>query len=436
MNPKLKTKLGWSILIIISFIPTLLLFLLGPKTHYFFSYPVFTQKLGQIFALTAIMMFAITFILSTRIKFIEDLFGGLDKVYVVHSILGGTALILILFHPIFLVLKFIPTDVTQAAEYLLPSAYWSVNFGIIAILGLIGLIYITVYTRIRYHNWKISHKFLGLVFIFAVLHMFMVRDDAARDFIFSGYYTFATIVSVIGLSGFSYTLFLKKRILQEAVYIIEEIEKKNSVYEITFVPERKPLKYKSGQFIYVRFYNKRLSKEQHPFSIASKSNDTRIKIVVKNLGDFTSGLHTLKEGDKVLIEGPYGRFNHKWEDDANQIWIAGGIGITPFLGMAENLPQDMKSKIDLYYTVSHEEDFIGLKTLKSIEENNPNFRVFPWITKEKGRLNLNDIQENSGDLKSKEFYMCGPEALKDSIKNQLVKEGIKDKIYEEVFNFR
>lgn len=430
----IKKLVGWLAIILISFSPVFLLIFLGPSLIY--SYSDITHKLGQITALIGITMFAITFILATRLKFIEDIFGGLDKVYVVHCIVGATALMMILFHPILLVLKFIPSNLKLAAEYLLPNAYWSVNFGIIALLGMIGLIYLTFYSKIKYHQWKISHEFLGAVFIFAVLHMFLVRGTASRDYIFSGYYLYASIVSLIGLASFFYSLFLKNRIKKQAIYKIKNIEKKKNVNEITLSPLGKPIQYKSGQFIFIRFYNEKLSNEAHPFSIASKSNNPEIKIMVKNLGDFTGNLHQLNVGDRVGIEGPYGRFNfHTNKTNPNQIWVAGGIGITPFIGMVEDLKPGQK--VDLYYSVKSEDEFMSLDFLKSIEAKNKNFRLFPWITSKNGYLTLKNIQENSGKLADKEFCLCGPNALKEALKNDLIKLGISnDKIHSEEFSFR
>jgi predicted ferric reductase len=428
-----KRLLAWVVIVVLAIVPVFLLFILGPEKH-LTTFSEITQNLGQMAGLIGITIFAITFILSTRIRFIEDAFGGLDKVYIAHGILGGVALGLILLHPVLLVLKFIPADFYKAAIYLLPSSYWSVNFGIIAILSLIGLIYVTLYTKIKYHNWKFSHKFLGLVFIFAVLHIFLVRGSASRDFIFNGYYIFATVVSIIGLSGFSYTLFIKKKIMQEAFYIIENINTKNEIYEITLVPEGKPLEYKSGQFIFVRFYNHKLSNEAHPFSIASRSNERKLKIVVKNLGDFTSGLKHVCVGDKVSIEGPYGRFNFG-KNNMDQVWLAGGLGITPFLGMAEDMKKD-PHKIYLIYSVKKPEEFISVGNLKEVEGENKNFKFIPWVSSEKGLLTVGDISKIVGDLKNKEFYICGPPGFKSSIIKQLIKSKVNgDRIYEESFNF-
>lgn len=439
----LKTRqiLGWTALIITSLIPLFLWIFLGSGIGEFTDYGSATHSLGELFGLVGMTMFALTFVLSTRVRWIEDIFGGLDKVYIVHGILGGTALILILFHPIFLVLKFIPRNISLAAQYILPSTYWSVNFGILALLGMIILIYITLFTRMKYHRWKFTHEFLGVMFALAVLHIFLVRDSIALDNIFTGYYAYAIAVSVIGLSSFVYSLFLKDRLIKNAVYKIEKIKQTKNFFEIELMPEHKPLRYNSGQFVFVRFYNEHLSKEPHPFSIASKSNAEKIKIVVKKLGDFTERLAHLKEGDKVSIEGPYGKFNVHTSKSRDQVWIAAGIGIVPFIGLAEDLKDNSrrknnKQKIDLYYLAKDPEDFVGHETFSELAKIYPNFRFLPWESGRRGRFDFENIKKLSG-LKNKEFLMCGPTRFKEELFANLIKSGIKKThIHEEIFDFR
>lgn len=433
-----KTAAGWSALLIISLMPALLLFLLSPVPKDISTYGNLTHVLGQLTGLIGMTMLALTFILSTRISFIEDIFGGLDKVYVVHSILGGSAFILLLFHPILLVLNFIPSNLNLAAAYLLPSSSWSVNFGIIALLGMIVLLVITFYTKIKYQDWKLSHNFLGLIFIFAVLHTFLVRGDVSRDSIFYGYNAYAAIVSLIGLLSFSYSLFLRNQIIKRALYTVDSINVLNgTVHDITLIPEYKPLQYNSGQFVFLRFYNEQLGREDHPFSIASRSNDPQMRIIIKNLGDYTSRLGALKKGDIVSLEGPYGRFNNK-RTGSDQVWIAAGIGVTPFLGMAEDIHHDtMKNKVDLYYSARYADDLMFMDYLKSAEKSNRNFRVITWLSSEKGRLTVDDIKKRSGGLAKKEFYLCGSKEFKDSISTALIESGVpKSRIFAEEFSFR
>jgi predicted ferric reductase len=103
--------------------------------------------------------------------------------------------------------------------------------------------------------------------------------------------------------------------------------------------------------------------------------------------------------------------------------------------MSEDLAPSQKA--DLYYSVRDEEDLVSMNTFKSVEKANKNFRLFAWITSKKGHLTINDIQKNTGNLKDKEYYLCGSIGFKEGIKNDLMKLGVsKEKIYEEAFNFR
>jgi predicted ferric reductase len=425
------------VIVVLAIIPVLLVITNTPGK--FSDYNSITYTLGQIAGLVGMTLFAITFILSTRMKFIEDAFGGLDKVYVVHKDLGAIALILILFHPLLLVLKYIPKNIKLAANYLLPGSYWSINFGIIALVGLIILICLTLYVGMKYNNWKFSHEFMGLVFIMAVLHIFLIRGTLSKDNIFHGYYVYVFVVALIGLGGFLYSLLLRSKIVSGELYKIKSLNKRGKdVYEIILSPENKPLKYKSGQFVFVVFKNKKIGNEQHPFSIASASNDSSIRIIVKGLGDFTHKLSNLNIGDKVYVEGPYGRFNYE-RTGREQIWIAGGIGITPFIGMAEDLAlnPNIKNKVELYYTARSHEDLIYIDKLREYESKNNSLKVIPWVSSEKGLIKIKDIEKMSKDLGNKEFFICGPEKLKIDMEKDLINMGIrKDLIHKEEFGFK
>ncbi len=439
MRTQLKMAAGWAVLLALSLLPVYLWFHFGSGAERFADYSSTTHNLGELFGLVGMTMFALTFMLSTRIGWIEDVFGGLDKVYITHGILGGTALIMVLAHPIFLVLKFVPAQMGLAATYLLPSGYWSVDFGIIALLGMIALIFITLYTKMKYHRWKFTHEFLGLMFIFAVLHIFLVRDSVAQDSIFAGYYVYAAIVSLIGLFGFAYSLFIKNRLFKNAVYSVASVKQQNDFFEIVITPEHKPLSYKAGQFVFLRFYNENISKEAHPFSIASRSNNERITIVAKKLGDYTSRLVHLSKGDKVLVEGPYGRFDYRKFPKSDQVWIAGGIGITPFIGMVQDIIEDpaLAGRVTLFYSVKRQDDLIGDPVFRDVMRKKGPFRYVPWISKEQGRMSAQTVVDEIGTFEGKEFFICGPAGFKEGIIRGLIENGVgKRRIHEEAFDFR
>src|SRR5476651_1983158 len=104
------------------------------------------QSIGQVAGIVGLTLFAFNLLLSTRIKLFEDLFGGLNKVFIAHHIIGGVALIALLIHPIFLALRLIPSSMHDAALLLIPTfGNLPVAYGIVALIGMIALLIITYF---------------------------------------------------------------------------------------------------------------------------------------------------------------------------------------------------------------------------------------------------------------------------------------------------
>ncbi len=99
---RIKNNLGWVIFLALSLIPIVFWYLLKPINARFISLTTSLTSLGQITALVGMTMFSLTLILSARLKFLENYFGGLNRVYVTHHIFGSIAFILLLFHPLIL----------------------------------------------------------------------------------------------------------------------------------------------------------------------------------------------------------------------------------------------------------------------------------------------------------------------------------------------
>jgi predicted ferric reductase len=165
--------------------------------------------------------------------------------------------------------------------------------------------------------------------------------------------------------------------------------------------------------------------EAHPFSISSASGENNIQIIIKSLGDFTDKLKNLQPGLAVSVEGPYGKFSHLNILNKNQVWLAGGVGITPFISMARSLKDD-NYHIDLYYCVASREEAVLLSELKELESSKQ-IKVIPWYSLEQGHLNAKKIAELSPGLENKDILLCGPAPFMFGLKKQLLSLNIKRK---------
>jgi predicted ferric reductase len=428
MKLQYSSKLGWPLIIFFSFVP-LIIWMITPYSldqrflrsgH--FNYGMTMTAIGQVLGMVGMAMFALNLVLSARLKWLEGLFGGMNKVYIAHHILGGLAFVLLLLHPLFIVAKYIPNAAMQAVKMLfLLSPTWDVRFGVIALMLMILFLVLTFFVKLPYHIWKWTHKFMGLAFFFASLHVLLIPSDVTQVAILK-YYMFFLVV--LGFAAIFYRTVLGFYFVPKLEYVVEEIRTVNpSIIEIVMKPkdEKHCMRYTPGQFIFIGFPNNKGLEEVHPFSLSSQPEGVCISIGVKALGDYTAHVKELKAGDRAIIEGPFGRTSYKYYKTKEQIWVAGGIGITPFLGMARSLKPEDDYKVDLYYSAVSLPDAAFNDELVRIAETNPNFRLIPWYGKEKGFLSAEAIIKESGGVLGKEIFICGPPGMMKALKDQFGK---------------
>jgi predicted ferric reductase len=132
---------------------------------------------------------------------------------------------------------------------------------------------------------------------------------------------------------------------RKAVGVVERVEYMDGVRvnAVTVQLKDRWAGHEAGQFAFVNFHAK---EGAHPYTISSAwHGDGKLLFLVKALGDYTRTLaSTLKVGEVVEIEGPYGRFNFEGSPK-RQLWIGGGIGITPFVARMKALAQQADGRL-------------------------------------------------------------------------------------------
>lgn len=440
MKLQYSSKIGWPLLLLLSFIP-LIIWMLTPYSldkrfmrAGVINYGLTMQALGQALGLVGMAMFALNLVLGARLRFLESIFGGMNKVYIVHHILGGLSFILLLLHPLFLVAQYLGGGVMAVRSSLisyvanphciahvsLSNPECSYVYGVIALGLMILFLVLTFFVKLPYHIWKLTHKFLGVAFFFGALHVLFVPSDVTEVNILK-YYMFFLVA--IGFAAICYRTVLGMFLVPTREYNVDDVKQVNaSIVEITMhAKDGKSMKYTPGQFIFIGFPDTQGLEEVHPFSISSAPDSSTISIGVKGLGDYTNKLHLLSSGARAVIEGPFGRTSYTYYPRKEQIWIAGGIGITPFLSMARSLTPLDGYKVDLYYSAQTLEDAAFDEELRTIASANPNLHFIPWYGKEKGFLSAEAINQESKNLLGKEIFICGPPPMMRSLKMQFGK---------------
>lgn len=446
----IRYKLGWAAIIVLTLIPSLRALALNLQNGGIANTFALFSLLGQVTGIAGMLLYSLNLILAVRLRFMEDYFGGLNRMYIAHHLTGGIALILLSFHPVLLSLRYFE-KITLEAFHLAAKFLWvhpisiktpitndmAINFGIIGLLGMVVLLILTFFVHLPYRIWLFTHKFLGAAFFFASLHILFVKGTVADDG-FLRWYLLG--FAVVGLVSAAYRTLGGRILIRRYNYHVKTVRTVGKdIVELNLEPVDKVLNFEPGQFVFIRFFFSGvpgITSEAHPFSIASAPSNNNLVLCVKALGDYTSSLLQLKPGAIAEIEGAYGKFSYRNYNNPNQIWIAGGIGITPFISMAKSLPENKELTVDLYYSVKNEIEMVDYPALLKLTQNpNIHFRLIPHIADVQGFLTADIVEEKSNGLTGKDFYVCGPPVMMKSMRKQLVTKGVANwQIHSEEFS--
>lgn len=428
-----------------------------PLSNRFSSVAMTLGSIGKITGFIGLAMYALNLVYATRLKFLENWFGGLNRVYIAHHILGGLALIFLVFHPLLLAGKIAFTSVREAALFFLPHGLtpvgaffdanndfhyevlqqWAILFGSIALFGMVILLVLTFFVKLPYRVWLFTHKFLGLAFFFAGLHVIFISSDTSQSPTLKWY---LIIMCAIGIIAFIYKTLLGRILIRKYQYYVDTVEVVGgSVTQLVMSPVKQRMMYKPGQFVFIRFLFSGvddITTEWHPFSVSSSPKDDFLRLSVKALGDYTGALVHLKHGAIAEIEGAYGKFSYTNYSNYQQIWVAGGIGVTPFLSMARSLPTDNPYKVDLYYSVKTRSELIDVDVLAEISQiQGEKFRVIPFVAVESGFITADFVSKTSEGIKDKEIFICGPPGMMKAMRQQMKDLGVPNaNIHSEEFS--
>ncbi|MFO6375217.1 FAD-binding oxidoreductase, partial [Pseudomonas aeruginosa] len=180
----------------------------------------------------------------------------------------------------------------------------------------------------------------------------------------------------------------------------------------------------------------------HPFTIASADRGCgEVRFSIKALGDYTRRLQdNLEVGARVEVEGPYGCFDFRRGLAGRQVWVAAGIGVTPFIAWLESLQAAPESapSVELHYCVRNSQEALFAGRLRELCEHLPSVTLHIRYSDEQGKPQAAQL----GVLKSAEgrwpsVWFCGPQGLADSLRRDLRRQGMPLRLFhQEAFRMR
>lgn len=369
---------------------------------------------SQYFGVCALIAMGLSQIMATRFTGLEAIFGGMDRIYVLHKWLGIGAMALVLLHDtIDAEMNGLgrETGLTELAETL----------GEISLYGLLILVVISVTTFVPYHLWKYTHKLMGGFFAASAFHFaFIQKPFGNTDPL--GLYVLA--FCIVGIIAYVYTLLPIGLIKGWRRYTASSVMHNGDAITVTLAPDGRGHRHRAGQFAFLRF-EAPAAREIHPFTISMAPDDDRsLRFSIKPLGDYTGALgDTLDEGVRATVSRPFGHFHLRRAPGA-QIWIASGVGITPFVAWAQALDAT-GSDIHLFYTYRDRESAPHLAELTDLATRKPNLHLHLVETSTAGRLTPERVVKDAAvDLASATVAFCGPKDMRETFRRSLVASGL------------
>ncbi len=211
---------------------------------------------------------------------------------------------------------------------------------------------------------------------------------------------------------------------------------------------QRPLSFQSGQYAAISFDHDGKKSPARCFSIVSSPTDQDIlQFSMRVRGKFTTALSALEKDDIVDVTGPFGGFVMDIAKDSEAVFIAGGIGITPFISMMRYLAKlNADNKVVLLYSCSSQDDIPFKDELLEINKKHPNLHTIfvigkgpadslPTANAATGNINdelLTAVTANKFD--AKKFFICGPPGFMKAMALIVMQKGVsRNRIMTEAF---
>ncbi|MDP2827609.1 MAG: ferric reductase-like transmembrane domain-containing protein [Sulfuricellaceae bacterium] len=367
-------------------------------------------------------------VLVIREPHVARLLGGLESTYRWHHRSGLLAYLLLLCHPLALAFDDRLEAPQLAWQTLAPwSQSWPVWLGWAALLLLMAGLLSTFALHLPYRRWRGFHFMLGLGVLLGLAHVYSLLGGE-NPLIF---------LMLIAALALSWRLFFSDLGMNAYLYqVTQVVQQASGMIEARLRPRAGAMTVIPGQFILAAFgdgphYHG--CGEYHPFTVSGVEADGDLRVSIKALGPCSQRIQQLEPGVQVRLQGPFGIFLGRMPS-APQLWVAGGIGITPF--MAALRAQPCSQPTTLLYLFRSEADAAFLAELNTMANTDPLFELLSHSS-DRGRPDFAEILPKISHISAREVYICGPLPMVETLMPILRQSGVAaSAIHHERFDFR
>jgi ferredoxin-NADP reductase len=202
------------------------------------------------------------------------------------------------------------------------------------------------------------------------------------------------------------------------------------------------MRVEAGQFFNWRFLGVPGWTRAHPYSLSAAPRPDLLRITVKDLGDGSGAVPSLRPGARVIAEGPYGRLTGAARRRARLTFLACGIGITPIRALLES-EFYRRGEAVLIYRVSGPGELTFYRELEQLSRDRGveiHYLVGPrsglsWLPA--GHTDaVQELMRLAPHVAGSDVYLCGPAPWMASVSDTLDRVGVAAAhIHHEMFSW-
>ncbi len=402
----------------------------------------FWWDLGIALGFAGLIMLVLQFFITARLHRPAAPFG-MDVIYYFHRCLAYALLAVVLAHPLLLVAAN-PAIVTQ---FSLRALSWSIVSGMLALGLMLLLVASSVWRkalRLPYDIWRLLHLLMALAVVaLAFAHLWSIGYYSATPALTGLWLLIALGLPLIVLQV---RLLRPLRLLRHPWRLRDIREERGNCWTLTLEPEGHPgIDFMPGQFCWLSIGHSPLVMQEHPFSIASAPRDDgSLQFTIKELGDFTNHIGDTPPGTRVYVDGPYGVFScDRYPNAPGYVFIGGGIGTAPLLGMLQALAQRGDPRHHVFLAAHSEWERIPRRDEMLDLRQRMNLNVVPVLESppagwegESGYIDAEILRRHlPTDYRERVFFLCGPQVMLDAVQGSLAQLGVpRHHIHRELFD--
>ncbi len=381
--------------------------------------------------LAALVLMAGSATLSARWVWIESLFGGLDRVYEAHKWLGVWALVFASVHFAFKA----GMEGWDTSVILDLSPFFTRLVRQLSLLALMLIVMLALNRKIPYAQWRWWHKLSGPLFLIVILHWLSFKSPVTLT---SPGGIWVASMATLGVVAAFYKLLLYPYMSGHAEYCVEQVDAGPSAIRLVMRPVKRGVPFTAGQFAFLSIHEPGL-REPHPFTIASAGGqDQSVEFLIRAVGDYTERLvATARSGMRAEVYAPFGRFRRP-TSGKREIWIAGGVGISPFLAWLKDESATNLGRVSLFLFNTPGREFPDIDEVRVLADRR-GIELIPLTGIDDGgnfRQRLAAIVGENGKG-NVEIQFCGPRGLLQRVRDEMTTLGVpRAQLRFELFEFR